>query len=306
MITVLRAPAYATIQDSGRHGFRRDGVPPGGAMDRFALEAGNTAVGNVPGAAAIECALTGGALRFDQPARFALTGAEVEARMNARRLEQRHVQEARAGDVLTIEHIVRRRFFYVCFAGGVDVPVVLGSRSTFLPGGFGGLEGRRLRAGDVIALGAADQRSATESRPSTSGKGAGAALQATPQRESVSWGSPITLLPGPHADEIDAHAWSTLLGGEYAVSSISDRLGYRLEGPRIATTRAADRLSEPACPGVVQVTPRGDLIVLMVDGPTVGGYPMIAVVASREISRLAQCSPGENIRFRISTGDGYS
>lgn len=286
MIEILRAPAYATVQDAGRDRFRSSGVPRGGAMDMLSLFSGNVLVGNDPHAAAIEWALTGGALRFEQDTTFALTGAAVDARLGNVPAPHGRTVRAGNGDVLTIDAIIAGRFLYVCFRGGVNVPEVLGGRGTYLPGSFGGLGGRRLTAGDTLALGREPE--------------APPADRAVPRAlNSLAGSGPIGLMQGPQADTLSSSDWNTLAAVELVVSPQSDRTGYRLTGAERIRAGAAIGRSEPSCTGAVQLTPAGELIVLMADGPTVGGYPRIGVVAAGHLPRLAQTAVGAKVRFRV-------
>jgi 5-oxoprolinase (ATP-hydrolysing) subunit C len=284
MIEIVRAPAFATIQDGGREGQRRSGVPPGGAMDLLSLRTGNAILGNDWNAAAIECALTGGTFHFSTDSAVVLTGAEVDAKVAGSQVQHGRVVEARRGETLEIERIVRGRFVYVCVAGGVDVPVVLGGRGTYLPASLGGYHGRRLANGDVLPTGEASVRAQRNLQlPSALDEGADG----------------IAVLRGPQADVLTPSGWQALLSSELTLTAESDRAGYRLHGARVATDHSFDGRSEPACVGAVQLTPDGTLIVLMPDGPTVGGYPKIAVVASAELPRLVQRTPGESVRLRL-------
>ena len=148
MITISRAPPYLTVQDAGRKQSRWSGVPQGGAMDFTAMSAANAIAGNSLNAAALEWALGGGSIRFDRDCTFALAGATARATLAGQAVAPCTTTYARAGDELTVEQIVTGRFLYLAVAGGIDVLPVLGSRSTYLPGRFGGYEGRMLKSGD--------------------------------------------------------------------------------------------------------------------------------------------------------------
>lgn len=286
MIEILRAPAYATVQDGGRDRFRSSGVPRGGAMDMLSLFSGNALVGNDLRAAAIEWALTGGSLRFQQEATFALTGAAIDARLGDVPAPPGRTLRAASGDVLTIDAITAGRFLYVCLRGGVNVPQVLGGRGTYLPGSFGGLEGRRLAAGDTLALGREPEAPLVE--------------RVLPHELSSLAGSgPIGIMRGPQANALSSSDWAALATAELVVSRQSDRTGYRLTGLERVRAGAAIGRSEPSCTGAVQLTPGGELIVLMADGPTVGGYPKIGVVAAGHLPRLAQTAAGAKVRFHV-------
>lgn len=288
MITVLKAPPFATVQDLGRTGHLHAAVPRAGALDPFALIVANLLVGNSRGAAAVEWGLAGGEVRFERDSIIALSGATARATLGGRPLVGDRAERARAGDCLSIERIETGAWVYLAVDGGIAVPPVLGSRATYLPARFGGLEGRLLRTGDRVPL------------------GAGAAT-APPQKQTLpplragETDEPIALLPGPDREILAAPAWDWLVGTEFRVSRAVSRVGYRLEGPppSLALVLPGDRPSAPACPGTVQLPPGGEPIVLMPDGPTVGGYLRIAVVATTDLGRLAQRTPGERVRFRI-------
>jgi biotin-dependent carboxylase-like uncharacterized protein len=287
MMELVSAPAYATVQDAGREGFRSSGVPRGGAMDLLSLFAGNTLLGNEPGAAAIEWALTGGIVRFDDDTRFVLTGATAEARIGGAHVAHGRVLHAKAGEILAIERITAGRFLYVCVRGGIAVPEVLGGRGTYVPAAFGGLEGRRLASGDVLTAGPAPP----DSEPMVG--------ELPPELQVLEMRGPLALMRGPQADTLTTTEWQALADGQLLVTPHSDRTGYRLSGLRTPQHAAGSGKSEPSCTGAVQLTPAGELIVLMADGPTVGGYPKIAVVAAAHLSRLAQASVGDHVSFQI-------
>lgn len=285
MIEIQRAPAFATVQDGGRNGFRSNGVPPGGAMDLLSLRVGNALLGNEPDTAAIEWALTGGALRFRSDVGFVLAGAEVAATLDGVPVPRNAVTTARAGQELIVERIVRGRFAYFCVAGGIDVPPVLGGYGTYAPAGFGGLDGRALRDGDGLAVG---------HRP-----GVTPAAVFPESLDVLSHGNPLTIVRGPQSDVLAAGQWREVTSARFTVHAHSDRTGIRLTGGGIAAAPAADGRSEPACVGALQLTPDGTLIALMPDGPTVGGYPKVAVLSTAGRPWLAQKSPGDIVTLRL-------
>lgn len=286
MITVLKAPPFATVQDLGRTGHLHAAVPRAGALDPFALIVANLLVGNSRGAAAIEWGVAGGEVRFERNSIIALSGATARATLGGRPLVGDRAERARAGECLSIERIETGAWVYLAVDGGIVVPPVLGSRATYLPARFGGLEGRLLRAGDRLPLGAG---AATAALPQK---------QTPPRMRAGETDEPIAVLPGPDREVLPAPAWDWLLGTEFRVSRAVSRMGYRLEGPAPALVLPGDRPSAPASPGTVQLPPGGEPIVLMPDGPTVGGYLRIAVVATTDLGRLAQRTPGERVRFR--------
>jgi antagonist of KipI len=288
MITVTRAPPYLTVQDDGRKRSRAAGVPRGGAMDRFALGGANAVVGNALNAAALEWGLGGGTLRFDAECTFAVSGAIAAVSLAGEPVAPFTTMRARSGDELIIHQIDSGRFLYVAFHGGVDVPIVLHSRSTYLPGGFGGHEGRLLRSGDVV------RARASTSRPPEVGFHAPGEL--TPTYTAAV----VHVVRGPQSHLFDDIAWEAFLATDFRVASASDRTGYRLEGTVVANS-VPSLPSEVGCQGAIQIPGDGKPIVLMADAPTVGGYPKIAVVSESDLSIMAQRQPGDTVRFELFT-----
>jgi biotin-dependent carboxylase-like uncharacterized protein len=287
MIVVTAAPPFATIQDLGRVGFRDSGVPVSGVADRESALALNAMLGNDPNAAMIEWALAGGALQFDHACTVAIGGAEVACAINGRAVHPFTPFEASAGSQLVVSGIIRGRFLLVAVSGGIDAPVVLGSRSTLISASIGGLDGRRLKTRDVLLVGNARASSAQPARPI-----------ANPGRRLASTGA-IHVMRGPQADMFDERAWTTFLNADLVVSRASDRTGYRLEGVEIQHSGGAALPSEPTCLGAIQVPNGGAPIVIMNDGPTIGGYPKIAVIRAAYFSRFAQLAPGDRVRFAL-------
>ncbi len=246
-------------------------------MDKFALATLNVLVGNDRGDAGIEFALTGGIFMFDSPAVFALGGAVTTAILAGREIEPYCAYRALQGEILSVENPSPGRFLYLAVGGGVNVEPVLGSRSTYVPGGFGGIAGRRLKAGDILGVG----------------------VRASTRRHQVADSLPPKLRPPFGSAEIRYVARpdvdSAEISGVYQLSPSSDRTGYRLDGnPR---TGGASITSEPVCPGVIQLPPGGEPIVLMADAPTVGGYRIAGGVISADLGLLAQKNPGERVEL---------
>jgi antagonist of KipI len=292
LLEVIAPGMLTTVQDLGRVGHQREGVPVSGAMDPWALETGNALLGNPRGAAALEIALAGPTLRMRAEALLCFTGADFGAEVAGRRIAPWTVVQARAGDTIRCAGPARGAWAYLCFAGGIDVPPVLGSRSTYLRGGFGGFEGRTLRAGDVLHAG-----------PARSPMGAGTALDPAAVHAPVA-AFVARAVPGPEEHLFGREAVESFYGSAFAVSPQSDRMGYRLDGPRIRPAApSGDLASEGTAWGLVQVPPDGQPIVLMADRQTTGGYARIATVASVDVPRIAQLLPGGIVRFRRVTVD---
>jgi biotin-dependent carboxylase-like uncharacterized protein len=257
-------------------------------MDVFALQALNAIVGNALDSPALEWALGGGSLRFQVDCVLAMGGARARAALAGKTMPSFTTCHARAGDELTVEQLTSGRFLYIAFSGGIDVPEILGSRSTYLPGHFGGLNGRLIVRDDNLPLGP---------RPiSTPADGFTCPPELLPRYESEG----VRITRGPHADLFDETAWHTLTETAFVVSAASDRTGYKLKGTPVSDA-AVNLPSDASCQGAIQIPGDGTPIVLMADAPTVGGYPKIAVVAEADMPILAQRSPGDLVRFQLVT-----
>jgi len=243
----------------------------------------NAILGNDANAAMIEWAVGGGSLRFDCATTIAVGGADAIISVNGAAVYPWAPIVVADGDELRIERIVRGRFVLIQVRGGIDVPVVLGSRSTLLSAGIGGLEGRRLRTGDRLPVGDYVMATRNGIKPA----------------HHLNVDGPVMVVRGPQASLFDDAAWATFLSSEFVVSRASDRSGYRLDGMTISHSGPAALPSEPACVGAIQIPDGGTPIVIMPDGPTVGGYPKIAVIRRSCMSRFAQLTPGDRVRFAV-------
>ena len=257
-------------------------------MDTFALAAANALVGNDLGAACLEWALAGGSLRVEKECALAMCGATAVATLAGIPIPPLTTVHANPGEELIIQRIESGRFLYLAFSGGIDVPEILGSRSSYLPGGFGGHEGRTLKSGDALRLGDAV------------GPIPRAGFRCPPELAPLYGSGVAHVTRGTQADLFTEEAWRPLLDEEFRISATSDRTGYRLEGASLSHSMGA-LPSEASCFGAVQVPTDGKPIVLMADSPTVGGYPKIAVVSDADLPILAQRSPGQTIRFELVT-----
>jgi biotin-dependent carboxylase-like uncharacterized protein len=285
-IEVLEAGLLTTVQDLGRFGWQQYGVPVSGAMDDWALRAANRLVGNDENAAALEITLAGPALRFDGPGVIAVTGADLGARLNGRPMPPWQSAGVPAGAELTFSGARDGIRAYLGVAGGIDVPLVLGSRSTLTSSRLGGFMGRALVPGDRVGVG----ECAAPSSP---------VARRLPRELVPAYGHAHTLrvVMGPQDDAFTGEGIRCFLSETYTLASQSDRVGCRLTGPRIGHRRGADIVSDGTAFGSVQVSGDGMPIVLMADRGTTGGYTKIATVASADLSRLAQAAPGDRVRF---------
>ncbi|MEO7086419.1 MAG: biotin-dependent carboxyltransferase family protein [Gemmatimonadaceae bacterium] len=301
---IVTGGLQTTIQDLGRVGHQSAGVPGGGAMDRAALRIANLLVGNDDGAAAIEAALIGPAITFDGATLVAVAGGDLEPSVNGAPVPSWHPIMIPRGGTLRFG---RARFgcrAYIAIAGGIDVPMVFGSRSTYLRAEFGGFEGRALRSGDLLQAGAP---SALSARLAASLPDHGAVARWSiggTLRPRYSDDIIVRLIPGAHAGALNDVSRERLFDATFHVSSNSDRMGYRLEGVELALDEPIELLSEGVVFGTVQLPPSGVPIVLMADGQTTGGYPRIGEVATVDLPLMAQLKPGDRVRFRpISVQD---
>ena len=306
-LRIAKPGLLTTVQDGGRWGLQHLGVVPCGAMDRVALALANALVGNRAGEAALEVTLLGPQIEFEEDALVALCGAEFDAHAGDAELPRDRPVFLRAGTVLTLRRAARGTRAYLAVAGGIAVESRLGSRSTYVPARFGGLEGRALRAGDLLPLApnasqlAAERYGRLSARASSRGG-----------VQSVRWSAPALTLPehepivlhairGRHYDDFDAESQRAFFDATWRVSPDSNRMGFRLAGPVLARPRGGEILSEPTCLGTVQVPANGAPIVLMADHQTTGGYPKVAEVAGADVPRLAQLAPGGTLRFALCT-----
>jgi len=285
MIEILKAPPFATIQDAGRLGWRAEGVPQGGAIDPWSLRLANTIVGNEPDAPALEWLLGGGSLRFDRASAFCLAGAEVEAWIDGVPVMDRQICYSPAGGILNVGGFIGGRTLYIAIEGGIVVPTVLGSASTYLPGRFGGMFGRKLLAHDRIGLG---NRRWPPPRFKTEW------IARLPQPREV---MTARFLPGPGWEGISAMARTRIASHGFRVSPDSDRAGVRIGGTIHCDGIDFAAPPEPVIPGTIELTNDGSLIVLLADGPTTGGYPKPCVVIQTDIPVVSQRKPGSNLRF---------
>lgn len=287
-VEVVVPGAQTTVQDLGRPGRMRSGVTPGGSADRAALVLGNRLVGNAPAAPGLECALVGPTLRFRQDTVVALTGADAGATLDGVPVPTWEPFRAGPGQVLALGVPQDGLRAYVCVAGGVAVPEVLGGRGTDLFGRFGGWHGRALAAGDLLPLG--DPSDAAEALLRRRLADPASARARDPA-------APLRVVLGPQQDRFTAEGLAAFLGGDYRVSPQSDRMGVRLRGEPVAHAGPGELISEGIAAGAVQVPRDGQPIVLLAARQTVGGYPKVATVIGADLDRLGQARPGDALRF---------
>lgn len=282
-IEVVTPGLQTTVQDLGRPGYGQTGVAPGGAVDRAALVAGNRLLGSPDNAAELEITLVGPTLRFLKPGRISLTGGELGATLNDFLMPAGSTRVVGPGDELRFgpHHFNSGARAYLCVAGGIEVPERMGSRSTDLSARFGGFEGRALLAGDRLRTGSLPRL----------------ATVATGRIASIT--KVFRVMEGPQRDRFGDETWESFLTEEFTVSPSSNRMGIRLDGPRIVPEGGADIISEGMVTGAIQVTGEGQPIVMLPARATIGGYPKIAVVIAADLDALGQLRPGDRIRFEV-------
>lgn len=296
MIEIIQTPPLNSVQDLGRFGYRSYGIGCAGAMDRVALAAGNLAVGNDANLAGIEFQLFPVTIRFHSDMAIAITGADCAPTLDGLALPPWWAVNVKAGQVLTLTSPLSGMRSYLAVAGGIDVPMVLGSRSTQSRDGFGGFCGRPLRAGDQLPTAPGVPFRFRDSfglglRP------ADAVLKGSYH----SWGRPddviLRVIPASEYEQFNAASLHAFKTASWTVTVQSNRMGYRLAGPSLQRTHPTEMRSQGIVAGVVQVPPSGEPIIQLSDGNSAGGYPKIAIVIQSDLWRLAQAAPGRELRF---------
>jgi biotin-dependent carboxylase-like uncharacterized protein len=284
VIRVIEPGALTTVQDLGRPGQLRYGIPPSGPVDRAAFLVANRLVGNPDGAAGLECTILGPRFEAEASCAIAVTGADMPLTVNGAEAPPWTTLPLHGGDVVKLGAVRAGVRAYVAFSGGLDVPPVLGSRSTYLRGRLGGLDGRALRKDDRLRLFSAPPPPRRRARPHVI-----ADLRGEPE---------IRVVMGPQADRFTDEGIRAFLGGDYEMLPQSDRMGARLRGPRIGHVKGHDIISDGIALGSIQVPGDGQPIALLVDRQSTGGYTKVATVCSFDIGRLGQVKPGHRLRFR--------
>ena len=284
IFNVLSPGAYTTVQDLGRFGWQPFGVPPSGMLDNFAGRIANMLVGNPDTAALLELTFSGPTLKILAPASIALTGADMSFSINGTPAEGWCSVPVQPGDTVTVGMARSGCRGYLAVSQGIDVPLVMGSRSCYVGAAIGGFNGRPLQPGDCLRRGPGE---------------ADCMALRVPAALVPAYPSEITLraIPGPQDDFFD-HGLNVFFNASFTVSPQADRMGCRLQGPVISQIEAMPKsiISEPSLPGGVQIPQDGQPIILLSE-QTVGGYTKIATVISSDIPRVAQALPGDRIRF---------
>ncbi len=288
-LEVLKPGLLTTVQDLGRHGYQQFGLSPSGAMDEYALQVANILVGNDRAEAALEMTIMGTSFKMHEDLVVAFTGGDLQPHIDnvpAFMWKSCHVK---AGQQISFRQPIDGARLYMSVAGGFALPEVMGSKSTALRIGIGGLDGRELQKGDVLKVnGGKDHvRGKRKLIPS-----------ATPHYEK---NTTVRVIVGPQEDAFTEESLDTFFSEVYKVTHQSDRMGYGLEGAKLKHKIGADILSDAIAPGSIQVPGDGKPIILMADRQTTGGYTKIANIISVDLPRVAQVPPGGTVSFeRVS------
>lgn len=298
---VIQPGLFSTVQDLGRRGHFASGIPPSGAMDRFALQLGNLLVQNPLGEAGLEMTGLGMTVRVWQETVVALTGGRFEATLNGNPLPLWETIALRPGDILSVGKALAGWRGYLCAAGGIDVPQVLGSKSTYTLGGLGGVRGRVLKKGDLLKVGI--PRVSLDSMNSRKVK---EDILPKPGAEKT-----LRVVLGPQDDHVQEESIEAFLNSDYRVSIRANRVGYRFEGPQLYFKERAESRDAGLDPsnivddgnaiGAIQIPAGKEPICLGVDGVTMGGYVKIACLIAADMDRMAQLRLRECMRFKRVT-----
>ena len=286
---VLQPGLLTTVQDLGRFGFQRFGMPVSGAMDTTALRFANRLVRNPDHAAALEITIKGPKLQFETNAVIAITGGDLSPSVEGTPVHNWVALHVQRGNTLTFGQRRAGARAYVAIAGGLDSPMVLGSRSTHIRSRTGGIDGRVLMKGDKLIGGQPAKGS-----EKLVGNEVPASL-----RPAYNPNPTLRAVLGPQADHFVPEAVEVLVSNRFAVSPQSDRMGYRLVGPRLVHAGPPDIVSDATAFGALQVPANQQPILLMADRQTTGGYPKIAVVISADLPLAGQLMPGDTVGFRL-------
>ena len=292
MIEVLSLPPLATIQDLGRDGFWAQGLGRAGAMDAMGHALANLMLGNDVDAATLEIPLSPARFKFTERTAFALVGAACEARLDGRVLPRAFAGIADKDQLLELGVMTAGARVYLALSGGIDVPQVLGSRSTQLRESFGGYEGRVLAQGDQLK----PMSGVLPTLPKN-----GLSLSMPALRSSDSDDIVLRALPSAEHDSFGAEAVTAFWSKPYAITPQSNRQGYRFEGPELTRTSQGELRSHGIVPGIVQVPGGGQPIIQLADSATMGGYPKIAAVIEQDLWKIGQARPGDTVRFEMIT-----
>ena len=295
-LRILKAGILDTMQDMGRFGYQHLGINPTGAMDKYAADIANMLVRNKPGDAIIEMHFPASVFLFDQPAVIALAGADFNASINGEFIPVNQPVIVNKSSVLQFHNIKNKARCYMAVKGGFNISKWLNSYSTNLKAGSGGIEGRKFLKDDTIELNEKNQFCKLLGEND---------FRILSWKANENWNEnnneEIFILPGNEWDWLDPVSKEKFLSASFTITANSDRMGYRLNSEPLVSVKNEELVSSPVCFGAIQLLPDGQLIILMADSQTTGGYPRVGAVLSTQLSRLAQMKPGEKIKFSFTS-----
>ena len=287
IIEILDGGLLTTIQDTGRYGFQKFGIPISGAMDSQSIKSANILLDNPINAACLEITVIGPKIKFLNDTFISITGANISPKINNQTTKMWESIKIKKGDILEFKELLDGMRAYIGFSGGIDVEKVMDSRSTYIQGNLGGFKGRKLETGDILKSFENNDQSSMHLR----------------KYKPLIYGHEheIRIILGPQNDYFSAESISTLLNSEYKISLESDRMGYRLDGPPINHIDTPDIISDGTPNGAIQIPGDGIPIILLADRGTTGGYTKIATVISSDLPKLGQALPGDILKFNVIT-----
>jgi len=288
IMKILKPGMYTTIQDIGRYNHQKSGMSVSGAMDQFSLRVANILVGNIDSEACLETMLFGLKIKFEGDALIAVTGGDLMPMINNKAIDMWSGVKVLDGDELSFGTVKNGCRSYIAIEHGIDVPEVMGSKSTYVKGKVGGFEGRMLKAGDEINIGSLDENNFNSIKKLP--------IELIP---SYSKDNIVRVVMGPQEDYFTEDGINTFLDCAYEVTNEADRMGYRLSGTKISHKAFADIISDAVTMGSVQVPGDGAPIIMMADRQTTGGYTKIATIITPDINIVGQLKPGDSVRFKL-------
>lgn len=300
-LRILNGGLYTTIQDSGRYGFQKYGVIVSGAMDAISFRIANLLVNNNEDDAALEITMMGTEILFEEDCFIAITGGNLDPKLDKEKLAMWKPVFIKKGQILKFKGAISGCRAYLAINGGIDVPTIMKSKSTYIRAGIGGFKGRTLKKGDQL------HRVHTKATNSAFQMLKGYHIRPpqwyVSQQTFINYGptTTIRILKGPQYHSFEETSKNSIRSNLYQITTDADRMGYRLDGPPLVNTSKIEQLSESVTFGTIQVPSNGMPIILMADRQTSGGYPKLGQVITADLPKLAQMKPGEKIQFHLVT-----